>query len=58
MMIAPIWAAGTPITASAPQRRGGELAEALEQIFASGRHDFAEVAAGSAELRAATLRCQ
>jgi hypothetical protein len=28
-----------------------KLAEALEQIFASGRHDFAEVAAGLRELR-------
>jgi len=28
-----------------------KLAEALEQIFASGRHDFAAVAAGLRELR-------
>jgi len=33
-----------------PRDAEAKLAEALEQIFASGRHDFAEVAAGLREL--------
>jgi len=33
-----------------PSDAEAKLAEALEQIFASGRHDFAEVAAGLREL--------
>jgi hypothetical protein len=33
-----------------PSDAEAKLAEALEQIFASGRHDFADVAAGLREL--------
>ena len=52
MMIAPIWAElGRQSLRRHLSDAEAQPAEALEQIFASGRHDFAEVAAGLRELR-------